>query len=61
MTPNSKLNGYYKWIALFLPLAIGALAGFVRHETKLHSLETKVDVQYQAILRELTDIKEMVR
>jgi len=58
---NGKLNGYFKWIVLLLPLILGAAAGFMRHEAKLKSLETKVDVQYQAILRELTDIKDMVR
>ena len=56
-----RLNGAFKWIALFISLSVGGLAAFYHLKGDVQALETKVDVQYQAILRELNTIKEMVR
>ncbi len=65
---NGKLNGHFKWIALLLSIGLsGAGAFFVLKsdvrvvEANIEALEDKVDVQYQAILRELKFIRERVR
>ena len=65
---NSKLNGYFKWIALMLSIAIPVAVTLVNVysdmrvvEASVIAHEKKVDVQYEAILRELKFIKEMVR
>ncbi|KKN37997.1 hypothetical protein LCGC14_0757620 [marine sediment metagenome] len=66
--PNGKLNGYFKWVALLLSIGLsGAGAFFVLKsdvrvvEANIEALADKVDVQYQAILRELKFIRERVR
>lgn len=66
--PNGKLNGYFKWVALLLSIGLsGAGAFFVLKsdvrvvEANIEALEDRVDVQYQAILRELKFIRERVR
>lgn len=65
---NGKLNGYFKWVALFLSISLGGIGAFYHLkgtvrvvEASVEALESRVEVQYRAILRELTDIKAMVR
>ena len=65
---NGKLNGYFKWVALFLSISLGGIGAFYHLkgtvrvvEASVEALEDRVEVQYRAILRELTDIKAMVR
>ena len=66
--PNGKLNGYFKWLALLLTIGLsGAGAFFVLKtdvrvvEANVKALESRMEMQYQNILRELAAIKEMVR
>ena len=66
--PDSKLNGYFKWVVLLLPFVVAGPVGFfnvksdVREvESSVQALESRVELQYQNILRELDTIKEMVR
>ena len=65
---NGKLNGYFKWVALFLSISLGGIGAFYHLkgtvrvvEASVEALEDRMEVQYRAILRELTDIKIMVR
>ena len=65
---NGKLNGYFKWVALFLSIGLGGIGAFYHLkgtvrvvEASVEALEDRMEVQYRAILRELTDIKIMVR
>ena len=66
--PNDKLNGYFKWVALLLSIGLGGAGAFfvlktdVRVvEANVRALESRVEIQYQAILRELETIKDMMR
>ena len=66
--PNGKLNGYFKWVALLLSIGLGGTGAFfvlktdVRVvEANVKALESRMEMQYQNILRELDAIKEMVR
>ena len=66
--PNDKLNGYFKWIALVLTIGLsGAGAFFILKtdvrvvEANVRALESRMEMQYRNILRELDTIKEMVR
>ena len=62
-----KANGY-KWVALLLPILLGAVVAFfavksdVRVvEANVVALEDRVEMQYRNILRELDTIKDMIR
>ena len=64
---NGKLNGYFKWVALFLSISLGGIGAFYHLkgtvrvvEASVEALEDRMEVQYRAILRELTDIKRMI-
>ena len=66
--PNGKLNGYFKWIAVLLSIGLSGTGAFfvlktdVRVvEANVKALESRMEMQYQNILRELDAIKEMVR
>ena len=68
MTTPTRVNGYFKWVVLLLPIVLAALVGFfnvksdVRDvETSVMALEDRVELQYKTILRELDAIKDMVR
>ena len=63
-----KVNGYFKWVVLLLPIVLAALVGFFNVksdvrvvEASVVALEGRVEIQYQAILRELETIKDMMR
>jgi hypothetical protein len=56
-----RINGAFKWVALLLPFVVAGALGLFKLNGDVQVLETKVDVQYQAILRELNTIKGMVR
>lgn len=65
---NGKLNGYFKWIALVLTIGLSGTGAFfvlktdVRVvEANVKSLESRMEMQYQTILRELETIKDMMR
>ena len=58
---NGRLNGSFKWVALLLPFILAGLAAFFHLKGDVKALETKVDIQYQNILRELDTIKDLVR
>ena len=58
---STRLNGAFKWVALFVSLSLGGLAAFYHLKGDVQALETKVDIQYQNILRELDTIKDLVR
>ncbi len=60
-TPIVRLNGAFKWAALLLPIVVAGAIALVNLKGDVQALETKVDVQYQAILRELNTIKTLVR
>ncbi len=53
-----KINGDLKWVAYFMTLLIAGLLGFADLKSDVSAVETRVEVQYQAILRELNDIKD---
>ena len=66
--PNDKLNGYFKWVALLLSIGLSGTGAFfilktdVRVvEANVRALESRMEMQYRNILRELDTIKEMVR
>ena len=66
--PMNRLNGYFKWVALFLTIGLGGIGAFYHLkgsvrvvESNIEALEDKMNVQYQNILRELDTIKSMVR
>ena len=68
MANGNKINGNWKWIALFLPLTLGGLAGFYHLkgtvrvvEADVVGLETRVQQQYQDIQRQLGEIKTDIR
>ena len=68
MTTPTRANGYFKWVVLLLPIVLAALVGFFNVksdvrvvEASVVALEGRVEIQYQAILRELETIKDMMR
>ena len=68
MTTPTRVNGYFKWVVLLLPIVLAALVGFFNVksdvrvvEASVVALEGRVEIQYQAILRELETIKDMMR
>jgi hypothetical protein len=68
MTTGTKLNGHWKWIALFLPLTLGAIGGFYHLkgtvrvvESDVAGLEKAVERQYQDIQADLSEIKADIR
>ena len=68
MTTPPKLNGYYKWVALLLPIVLAAVAGFfvlktdVRVvESNINALEDRVEFHYRLIRQELVEIKELIK
>ena len=68
MAPPVRANGYFKWVVLLLPIVLAALVGFFNVksdvrvvEASVVALEGRVEIQYQAILRELETIKDMMR
>ena len=69
MAPPVRVNGgYFKWVVLLLPIVLAALVGFFNVksdvrvvEASVMALEGRVEVQYQAILRELETIKDFLR
>ncbi len=52
-----KINGNVKWVAWGIGLLIAGLLGFADLKGDVREVTTRVEVQYEAILRELTDIK----
>ena len=65
--PFARLNGWAKALALFLPLLVAGLIAFgslksdVQHaEAAIYNAATQktVDVQYEAILRELRSLND---
>ena len=67
-TPTRVNGGYFKWVVLLLPIVLAALVGFFNVksdvrvvEASVVALEGRVEIQYQAILRELETIKDMMR
>ena len=65
---NGDPDGLFRWAVLFIPAILGGIGGFFHLKSdvrvvksSVEALEDKVEVQYKAILRELTDIKDMVR
>ena len=52
----TKLNGYFKYVVWLIPLLVAGLLAFTNLKGDVQALETKVDVQYEAILRELQHI-----
>ena len=64
---NGKLNGYFKWVALFVSISVGGLGAFYHLkgsvrvvEASVAALEDKQEAQFSAILRELDIIKDMI-
>ena len=53
-----KVNGNLKWVAWGMGLLIAGLLGFADLKGDVREVTTRVEVQYQAILRELNDIKD---
>ena len=67
MATPVKANGY-KWVALLLPILLGAVVAFfavksdVRVvEANVVALEDRMEMQYRNILRELDTIKDKIR
>ena len=52
-----KINGNVKWVAWGIGLLVAGLLGFADLKSDVKAVETRVEVQYDAILRELNDIK----
>ena len=66
--PVNRLNGYFKWVALVLSIGVPITIALVNVysdvrvvEESVQGLESKMDMQYENILRELDTIKSMVR
>jgi len=64
---NGDPDGLISWMILVIPTALGGIGAFFHLKSDVRAarasvgaLEDKVEVQYKAILRELTYIKEMV-
>ncbi len=65
---NIRFNGSWKWIALFLPIALGGIAGFYHLkgtvrvvESDVVGLEIRVEQQYHNLQRELSEIRTDIR
>lgn len=52
-----KINGNVKWVVWGVGLLIAGLLGFADLKSDVRVVEERVEVQYEAILRELNDIK----
>jgi len=55
---RASINGNFKWVALLLPFIVAGLVAFANVKVEIGKLETKTDIQYQAILRELQQINQ---
>ena len=62
-----KINGF-KWVALFVSLGVGGLGAFYHLkgsvrvvESNIQALESKIEMQYYNILRELDTIKALIK
>jgi len=65
---NGDPDGLINWLVVVVPTALGAIGAFFHLKSDVRvvknsvkALEDKVEVQYKAILRELTDIKDLIR
>lgn len=65
---NGDPDGLISWAMLVIPTALGGIGAFFHLKSdvrvvraNVRALEDKVEVQYQAILRELETIQSMLR
>jgi hypothetical protein len=64
---NGDPDGLINWMVVVIPTALGGIGAFFHLKSDVKvvranvtALEDKVEVQYKAILRELTDIKGLI-
>jgi hypothetical protein len=67
MMANGDPDGLVQWAYLFVPTVLGGIGAFFHLKgdvrvvkSNVTALEDRMDLQYKAILRELTDIKNLI-